>query len=182
MKNIITLIFITIASNTNAQVIIGDDDTGSAISKNSVLLDFATGQNKGIILPYVRTLPTNPTEGTLLLDATNPEKAHVKYFNGEWISLSGDADSNISDALANQPLPEDIKETSISKTIFGGETTTEDGVLVLESQTRLLVLPTVNDVQDIVNPSPGMIVYVNKANAKRLAVFNGSKWAYWKKP
>ena len=43
-----------------------------------------------------------------------------------------------------------------------------------------MVLPIVNSIDNIVNPSPGMMVYVNKAGAKRLAVFNGSKWSFWK--
>jgi hypothetical protein len=43
-----------------------------------------------------------------------------------------------------------------------------------------MVLPTVQDVQNIPSPSAGMMVYINKEGAKRLAVFNGSKWSYWK--
>lgn len=167
-------------SFTNAQVIIGDN-TGTAAVKTSVLLEFAANQNKGLILPYVRTLPTSPIQGTILLDASNPTKVHVKYYNGAWRSLSGQEDSNIDSSLINQVLPEEVDETNISKTIIGSSTTRADGVLVLESTTRSLVLPTVSDVQDIINPSPGMIVYINKRGAKRLAVFNGNKWAYWRK-
>ena len=51
---------------------------------------------------------------------------------------------------------------------------------VLASNTKAMVLPTVADVQNIPSPSPGMMVYINKAGAKRLAVYNGSKWSFWK--
>ena len=57
---------------------------------------------------------------------------------------------------------------------------TADGVLVLESATQAMLLPIVSDVNNIPNPSPGMMVFVNKAGAKRLAVYNGAKWSFWK--
>ena len=63
---------------------------------------------------------------------------------------------------------------------MGDANTTADGVLVLESATKALVLPTVNDVQNILNPSAGMMVFVNKAGSKRLAVFNGTVWSFWR--
>ncbi|WP_417431879.1 hypothetical protein [Halpernia sp.] len=175
MKKTISVVFLGIMTMANAQVIIGDN-IGTAATKTSVLLEFAAGQNKGIILPYVRTLPTSPTEGTLILDATTASTARVKYYNGTWKDLSGQ-NADITSALANQPTG--ITESSTSKAVIGANTSSADGVLVLESTTKAMVLPQVNDVQDIVNPSPGMIVYVNKTNANLFAVFNGSKWSFW---
>lgn len=55
-----------------------------------------------------------------------------------------------------------------------------DGVLVLESKTRALVLPQVDDVNNIPSPSPGMMVFVRKETSERLAAFNCSKWSFWK--
>jgi hypothetical protein len=52
--------------------------------------------------------------------------------------------------------------------------------LVLESPNKAMVLPMVLDTNNIPDPAPGMMVYVNKTGAKRLAVFNGNKWTYWK--
>jgi hypothetical protein len=43
-----------------------------------------------------------------------------------------------------------------------------------------MVLPMVVDVNNILEPSAGMMVYVNKPGLKRLAVFNGSVWTFWK--
>lgn len=178
MKKVILTIFLGVITLSNAQVVIGNS-TGTAAVKTSVLLEFPANQNKGIIVPYVRTLPATPAEGTILLDATDPAKARMKYYNGAWIDLSGQ-DSNITSALAAQPTAAQVAEQPSSKVIIGSKSSTANGVLVLESTTQSMVLPIVADVQNIPSPSPGMMVYVNKAGAKRLAVFNGSKWSFWK--
>jgi hypothetical protein len=174
MKKIILTIFMGLMGVLNAQVIIGDA-IGTASVTNSVLLDFAASQNKGLILPYVRTMPTPPTEGTIVLDVTDVTKARVKYYNGAWIDLSGQ-DADVTTILATQPTTAQVPETPSEKVIIGATSTTANGVLVLESTTKSMILPIVSDVQNIPSPSPGMIVYANK----RLAVFNGSKWSFWK--
>ena len=190
MKKLIATIFLGSIAFANAQVIIGDA-VGTATTKTSVLLEFAANQNKGLILPYVRTKSLTPTEGTILLDASEPSgtpgtQARVKYYAGSvkgWVDLSGqDANLNSTNVLANfaTEQPSTITETATSKAIIGAQTTAADGVLVLESTTKAMVLPTVADVQNIPSPSPGMMVYINKTGAKRLAVYNGSKWSFWK--
>jgi hypothetical protein len=178
MKKIISAIIIGITTFANAQIIMGDA-VGTATVKTSVLLDFAPNQNKGIILPYVRTLPSAPTEGTLVLDAVDATKGRIKYYNGAWIDLSGQ-DADVTTALSTQPTAAQAPETSGEKVIIGATSSTANGVLVLESTTKTMVLPIVQDVETIPNPSPGMMVYINKTGAKRLAVFNGSKWSFWK--
>jgi len=178
MTKIFTSVFIAMMSAAYGQVIIGDA-IGTATEKTSVLLEFAANQNRGLVLPYVRTLPANPAEGTLILDATNPVQARVKYFNGNWTDLSSQ-DADVSTAMTAQPTILQAPEAAEAKTIIGATTSTADGVLVLESTTKAMILPTVEDVQNIINPAAGMLVYVNKAGAKRLAVFNGSKWSYWR--
>jgi hypothetical protein len=178
MKNIILFIFIATAAFSNAQIIMGDA-LGTAAVKTSVLLEFAPNQNKGIILPYVRTLPVTPEEGTLILDATDATKGRVKYYNGAWVDLSGQ-DANITTVLATQPTAVQVSEAIGEKVIIGAASSTANGIMVLESSTKSMVLPIVADVQNIPNPSPGMMVYINKTGAKRLAVFNGSKWSFWK--
>lgn len=164
----------------SAQVIIGDNlGTAPAAQKTSVLLEFAAGQNKGLILPYLRVMPASPTEGTIVLDASTPAEARLKYFNGSWVDLSGQ-DADVTAALSTQPTVVLAPEQPTAKTIIGANSSLADGVLVLQSTTKAMILPTVLDVQNILSPSPGMMVYVNKAGAKRLAVYNGSKWSYWK--
>ncbi|KEY18700.1 hypothetical protein [Kaistella antarctica] len=184
MKNIITIILLGMITGIKAQVIIGDA-LGTTTDKTSVLLDFAAGQNKGLILPYVRELPTSNalTEGAIILDATRPTSARVKFYNGSsWVDLSGQ-DANLVnpiDHLAVQPSILAAPESLIAKAIIGAKSSVADGVLVLESDTKAMILPIVSDVQKIPKPSPGMMVYVNKTGKKRLAVFNGAKWSFWK--
>ncbi|WP_262152610.1 hypothetical protein [Chryseobacterium foetidum] len=185
MKKIVLILTLAGTCTCDAQIIIGDA-IGTAETKTSVLLEFAAGENKGIILPYVRFVPQSPTEGTLLLDASNPTAVRVKIYNANnsfgtngWLDLSGQA-ANISDAMTVQPNFSSAPEASSAKTIIGDITSPANGVLILESKTKAMVLPIVADVQDILSPSPGMIVYVNKAGSKRLAVFNGSVWSFWR--
>ncbi|MFC6269508.1 hypothetical protein [Frigoriflavimonas asaccharolytica] len=188
-KKIFTILTLAVITGVNAQVIIGDN-VGTASNKTSVLLEFANGQNKGIILPYVKTLPTGSAlvGGTIILDATTSPAnspvttARVKYYNGtSWIDLSGQ-DANLSSPnnfMADQPSG--VTETG--KAIIGAETSIADGVLVLESNTKAMVLPQVAKVGDIPRPSPGMMVFVTGVSPdfnKRLAVFNGAKWSFWK--
>lgn len=180
MKKILLTVMFSGFGLLHAQVIIGGT-TGTTSNKTSVLLEFAQGQNKGIILPYVRTVPQSPTPGTLLLDASAPDNARVKYYKGgtspAYVDLSGQG-ANVTSVLTTQP--EGVAELPTSRTIITDRSgTVPEGVLVLDSASRAMVLPTVADVQDIPRPSPGMMVYVNKSGAKRLAVFNGSKWSFW---
>lgn len=50
----------------------------------------------------------------------------------------------------------------------------------ITSNSQAMVLPTVQNTADIPSPAPGMMVYVNRIGGKRLAVYNGSAWTYWK--
>lgn len=184
MKSIIILIAMFSFGGASSQVIIGDT-IGTAINKTSVLLEFANSGNKGIILPYVIQKSLTPTEGTILLDASVPSAARIKYYNGiitvsspdGWQDLSGQ-DANVTSVLVNQP--NSVVEPPEGKAIIGADSSNANGVLVLESTTRAMVLPMVTDVNNVPSPSPGMMVYVNKLGAKRLALYNGNKWSFWK--
>lgn len=160
-----------------SQIIVGG--TNGSPNKTSILLEFETGQNKGIVLPYTRTLPSSPAEGTILLDAENSATARVKYYNGSWIDLSGQ-DADITTALSTQPTSSQVSQQTSKGVIIGSSTSTANGVLILESNSKALVLPQVESTDNIADPAPGMIVFINKINAKRLAIFNGNKWSYWK--
>lgn len=190
MKNILSVAAIVISGHISSQVIMGDAiGTAPAGQKVSVLLEFAIGQNKGIILPYVRTMPTGTglAEGTIVLDATNQAAARVKYYNGVttggatgWVDLSFGHDANISSSMTLQPNALAVTEDPAAKVIIGADVSTADGVLVLESLTKAMILPTVSDTNNIPDPAPGLMVFINKAGAKRLAVYNGGGWTYWK--
>lgn len=190
MKSLTLFIAISFFVPLSSQVIIGDAiGTASQGQKNSVLLEFATGQNKGIVLPYARTLPSGNglVGGTILLDASDETKAKIKYYSGiinngnnGWFDLSNGHEANISVQMALQPTTAQVSENIVSKAIIGARSSAASGVLVLESSTKAMILPTVTDTNNIPDPAPGMMVYINKAGAKRLAVFNGEGWTYWK--
>ena len=181
MKNIVSILVMLVSGTAFSQVIIGDA-IGTASNKTSVLVEFAAGQNKGIILPYVKVKPAGAglVEGTIVLDASDPTKAKVKYYNGSptWVDLSSGNEANVTSALTIQASA--ITEDASSRAIIGAKTSDADGVLILESQTKAMVLPMVASTDDIPRPAPGMMVYINKAGAKRLAVFNREGWTYWK--
>ena len=182
----------------SAQVIISGTN-GTATNTTSVLLDFKQ-ENKGIILPYVRTMSATPTAsvepGTILLDASTATTAAVKFYapgnatadaNG-WVDLSSGNKGDLTTALGKQPTTAQVTELANARAIVGASTTTaKGGVLVLESDgtatgAKAMVLPQVAKTDDIINPAPGMMVYVNGVTPtfnKRLAVFNGAKWTYW---
>lgn len=172
MKNIFVLAFLLKSFFMFSQVIIGDK-VGTATDKTSVILEFSTKENRGIVLPYVTELPKNPVGGTLVLDATNPKAARVKYYNSEkWVDLSGN-DGVVEQNLLPSPLHNGTVIINASKS-------PADGALILEDSTKAMVLPMVKDYTDIISPAPGMIVYIKKKGAERLAVFNGTKWSFWK--
>lgn len=181
MKNKFTILLLAITTSAFSQVIIGDD-VGTVTDKTSVLLEFPTGQNKGIILPYVNNIISEPllVAGTIMLDASNPAKAKVKYYKGfgNWFDLSNGNEADITSEMALQNgTPEEIL---CAKVIIGATSSAADGVLILESTTKAMILPIVASTDDIPSPAPGMMVYINKAGAKRLAVYNGAAWTFWK--
>lgn len=191
MKKIIISLFSGISFMGSAQIIIGGTNgTAPSNNKAAVLIEFESGQNKGIILPYVRTMPSSAdvTPGTILLDASinNAAQSKVKYYapsnvNADvsgWVDLSAGNEANISSLMNIQPLSAAVTEDLASKAILGANSSSANGVLVLESTTKVMVLPQVASTNDIKDPAPGMMVYLNGTN-KRLAIYNGSKWTYW---
>lgn len=181
MKKSILTILIGISTLGYSQIVIGGEQGASGSDMTSVLLDFApqddavSGDGRGIILPYVMSLPTTPTEGTLALDASTPNAAKVVYYNGTWVDLSN---GNVGDVSSVLSVQSSQMESIKAKAIMGSDFSNADGVLILESTDKAMVLPQVTDVNDVVNPSPGMMVYLK--NDKMLAVFNGNKWSFWK--
>ena len=176
-KILIVLVLIFIQNNTSAQVIFGNA-IGTAANKTSVLMEFPNAGNRGMILPYVTNKANITTPGSIILDASVPTAAKVKYLaaNSTWIDLSVQP-SNVSSYLTIQPV---AKENTNAKVVIGSETSATDGILVLESATKAMVLPMANSYQNIVNPAPGTMVLLSGGEAlKILAVFNGTQWSFW---
>ena len=175
MKKILLGMILIFGENLSAQVIFGDT-TGTATNKTSVLMEFANTNNRGLILPYVTDKTAITTPGSIIMDASTPTAAKVKYYNGTaWVDLCVQP-ANISSYLSIQPTS---KENANAKVIVGSSTSSADGILVLESATKAMVLPVVTDYQNIVNPAPGTMVMTNNNGIKSLAVYNGSQWSFW---
>lgn len=166
-KYIIIIGLILIFGNLQAQVAIGKTTTSA-----SGLLEFndAATNVKGIILP--RTTNAIATEsGTLTFDATSKK---IQYF---------DKDTTTWKELTDEGSYTEQISTSASEVsdgvIIGTETSTAKGVLVLESSNKALILPKIaNPHLNVLNPEPGMICY--DTTSKTFALFNGTKWHYWK--
>ena len=176
MRNILLILLFIISNSAFSQVLIGND-IKSISSNESVLMNFDNSEKRGFLLPTVSEIKENVSNGTILLDGVEVDKARVKvYQNNKWVDLSlndGNASSTKIDKQSNLDKS--------SKVIIGSDSSEKEGVLVLESNDKAMVLPIVNSTNDIINPSPGMIVFVtNHAIDKSvLAVYNGNLWTFW---
>ena len=99
----------------------------------------------------------------------------MQYYDGAWKTL------NILSAADNAPTPlpgSDLPNTKVG-VIIGKQSTTAEGVLVLESDTKALILPKVESpVANIKSPVAGTMVY--DPTKKIMAIYNGKDWSFWK--
>lgn len=174
MKKILLILSISLAITAYAQVAIGK----SSISSPAVSLEFYDGADnkRGLILPWVTSLGavTGAVNGTFVYNADD-KKVYIKYASG-WKDLSVDNTGVIDTSLQNS-----LSEITNAKVLIGGDhdTDTTPGILVLGDHHTAMILPKVASPHlNIVNPSPGMIVY--DTTKKQLAIFNGSVWSFWK--
>lgn len=176
MKKLLLLFLVFVMKiSIFSQIIVGDN-LGTATDKSSVLLEFSAAENRGVILPYITDKSSVNTAGSLILNATTPTAARVEYYNGSsWIDLSVQ-NANVSSYLSIQPV---ANEKSNSKTILGSATSSAEGILVLESASKAMVLPKVSSVKDIINPAPGMMVLATGSGVPTLAFYNGNQWSFW---
>ncbi|RLZ12233.1 hypothetical protein EAH69_01555 [Faecalibacter macacae] len=169
MKNFIYIIFF-MSSFSNAQMAIGKPE----VSGSSTLLDFddSATNTKGILLPTVTDASTVPTNnGTFIYDILT--KQVKMYENDAWINLTSEGNTNslIINSAAEKP-----GNTGV---IIGSETSPVEGILVLESSNKAMILPKIADPHlNVKSPYPGMMCYDTVSNT--LAVFDGSNWNYWK--
>lgn len=188
MKIFITSILICITNFVFSQVRIGQS-AATNLSSNSVLLEFGDTKNKGIILPYVESVPaegsTQAAGGTIIFDVSgNSEyKIKVKNQNNGWrdLSILSGYSTTVASSVKN-PQTDPLTDNASAKVIIGSATSAADGILVLESAEKAMVLPIVNDYKAIKNPSPGMMAFLTTGPAieQRLIVFNGQRWTFWR--
>lgn len=191
MKNYITFSFAFISILSFGQITIGKTIGAGAPANTTVSVEFGnpTGSVKGIVLPWVSSStavglasPT-PVAGTLVFDSSDKKIKYAKASVAEspaitsWEDLSAGAIA----PLSTIGIADSSEENLTSKVQIGGVAgDTTNGVLVLADTNKAMVLPRVNVYTDIVNPSPGMMVYVTSNN--QLAFYNGKEWSFWIKP
>ena len=174
MKNIVATLSLLFATSLSAQVAIGK----ATVSSPAVSLEFYDNADntRGIILPWVTNTAavTGAVNGTIVYN-TADRKVYVKYASG-WRDLSVDTTGTVTTTLQDT-----LSDLDTAKVLIGGDpaTDTTPGILVLADTNKAMVLPKVASPHlNIVNPSPGMIVY--DTTKKQLAVFNGTVWSFWK--
>lgn len=187
MNKIIPIILISFSATIFSQVRIGKSNA-SNLSSNSVLLEFGDTKDKGIVLPYIENIPSEgsaqATGGTIIFDvsANTEYKIKVKNQNAGWRDLSVQSGYSTSvETIVKPAQAAPLTDNAIAKAIIGSATSTADGILVLESVDKAMVLPIVDDYKAIKNPSPGMLAFLKglTADEHRLIVFNGQKWTFW---
>jgi len=184
MKKLIYIGILLGCNLTYAQVAIGKAN----VDGESAILDFesSTTNTLGLILPTVTSsanvldtqdLGNNITRtlqnGTFIYDKAD---AKVKMREaGIWKDLSPVA-GNSTGTIEN--LSDDIGHGTVIGEDEAG-TTSASGVLVIESTQKAMILPLINQPEiNVQGPYPGMICY--DTSSKTLAVFDGTKWNYWK--
>ncbi|KQS89851.1 hypothetical protein [Chryseobacterium sp. Leaf394] len=180
-KYIFSAVMVSMATFASAQVSFGGKQT---VEGTSTLVDFnspltadtnsTTNNNtSGIILPAVEkeSSVTAPSNGTFIYDH---EAKMVKMFQqNSWIQLS-DAGNN-SQIVVNSATDLNASHGAI----IGSPTSAANGILVLESDDKAMILPRIqNPHQNVKSPYPGMMCY--DTVKKALAVFDGTLWNYWK--
>lgn len=143
---------------------------GKTLVDGDAILDFPVA-DKGIILPMVETLPVGSaaSNGTFLFDKTD-NKIKMRQ-NNLWVDLSDSG--SVLGAILNTSAEEG------GGVIIGASSSSAQGVLVLESINKALVLPKVSDpVANVKSPVAGTLCY--DTVSKTLSVFDGLKWNFWK--
>lgn len=179
MRSVIICISLISLNSLDAQIYINSQSGAipANLSSPSALLEFAGGDNKGLILPWTNGDVANPSNGTIIFNTVS-KKVKV-YINDGWIDYSNEASSNntIDVSLQNNAAyPENPKAT----TIIGNTNTTAVGILVLESSDKAMILPKVASPHlNIINPAPGMIVF--DTVKELLCIYNGTQWSFIQK-
>jgi hypothetical protein len=166
IKFIVCIFFVGLIANAQAVI-------GKTSPQGSGIVDFNTADKSGIVLPWVTALPTGTAlaGGVMLFDA-NLKKV-VYYNETNWVDLSrrtGSVDLSIQAS---------VPEAATKGTVIGAESSSVDGVLVLESSNKALILPRLASPHlNIIKPMPGTICY--DTNKKMVCIYNGSEWTFWK--
>lgn len=167
MNKIIISFILLYTVCVKAQVAIGKD----SVINPSVSLEFASTENRGLVLPYVDNKNGISEDGTMIYDTSDKKVKYLK--NGSWFDLSIDTTGNADLSIQMTKTEKTGAKVSI------GKPTSTDGILVLEDSNKAMILPQVASPHlNIINPAAGMLVY--DTASRQLAVYNGTVWSFWK--
>ncbi|MDR6919264.1 hypothetical protein [Chryseobacterium sp. 2987] len=177
-STIITTLILSLAClPAKSQVAIGKQ----SVTNISVSLEFASTENRGLILPYITDKSSITEEGSVIYDTTDHKVKYLKD-SGMWVNLSEDDGTVSTIGTADLSVQgSDKVEKPTAKTAIGtnGAMDTTSGILVLTDVDKAMILPNVASPHlNIINPASGMLVY--DTTKKQLAVYNGKVWSFWK--
>lgn len=173
-KSINILVLVLLANFASGQVSIGGKQT---VEGTTTILDFNSqaGNVKGIILPAVDNLTnalsatSSANNGTFLFNKAN--KKIQMFENNTWVDLSDEGNS------ASLVINSSAEKTG--GVIIGAKTSAAQGVLILESSDKAMILPRISEPhKNVKSPYPGMMCF--DTASKTLALFDGNVWNYWK--
>jgi len=176
MKKLIYIICIGINTSLYSQILIKSQSGAvpASLSSSSVLLEFSNDTNKGLILPWTNGDAAHPANGTFIFNTVT--KKVKAYANDRWVDYSNEASTNNPIDTSLQTGTEDPD----AKVIIGSSSSVADGILVLESTNKAMVLPKIaNPHLSIINPAPGMIVF--DTVKELLCIYNGTQWSFIQK-
>ncbi|MBT2621847.1 hypothetical protein [Chryseobacterium sp. ISL-6] len=165
IKKTLSIVALCMAGIAGAQVGVETETI-----RGSGILDFPTGINKGIILPVLTEANSTPSAGTI--------RMYNKVIQG--VTSSGVVNfSDPGDTAAVTFNTSTPQAASVNSVIIGAATSAATGgALVLESDTKALILPHVSNVETMPSPYPGTICY--DVRSKTFAMFDGKVWNFWK--
>lgn len=168
MKNYIITLLLIFSNYNYSQIAIGKNTIDG-----SGIIDFNLNTKGGIVLPYVSEIPagTSAANGTLIVNAIDNNSISIQARqNNNWINLTDPISLPTLDINNNLDIGNGI--------VIGNSSTTANGVLVLESNTKALILPKVTNIENYKNSPIGTIFY--DLASKSLVIFDGNSWIYWR--
>ncbi|MCW3162472.1 hypothetical protein [Chryseobacterium oryctis] len=216
MKKIVLVFTCFIASHASAQVAIGKKEitplSDGITPHPNISLEFydSPDNKKGIVVPWVSTVPNNPVaydsttgagyrgmqgmvvDGTIIFDLSDKKMKYMK--GGSWFDLTGDPEFPLSlkdasnndityTALSNidSSLQDNVKEEENAKVAIGINGNSDTTVGILVlTDTDKAMVLPKVESPHINIINPSAGMMVYDTTSKQLAVYNGTVWSFWK--
>lgn len=162
---IYSLLFLSLASFVNAQVGVEREDV-----REDGLMDFPENATKGILLPrLVNTADVADKSKVGGALAFNVDAKRIEYYNeSKWIPMTSEG-TEVPSTYLQQKKEDDSEYAEVGTGVLitdkddsastNAGNAGNAGVLVLDSDSKALILPQVEDVTELPNPTAGLICY-----------------------